>query len=201
MNVRITPCGLWQRGIGRSAAFLLLPIARLLAYWLQKDALRPIPIRTTTNTRGLCRPSIGGGELLPAPKRRVKTPRIQAKSPAITRRLCAGYGWAMATTCRGVLACQAVTDQRLSASQPCFAASGQLEYGMDEAARTPSRCGSLRCVPQSVVWLGLAGSWFRMRLQHTAIQCSDFMGHFFIKTVYTVYTVNVTLCLPTNPSS
>ena len=42
----ITPCGLWQHGLGRSAALLFLPIAR---YWLQKDALRPIPIRTATS--------------------------------------------------------------------------------------------------------------------------------------------------------
>jgi hypothetical protein len=27
-----------------------------------------------------------------------------------------------------------------------------------------------------------------MRLQHTAIQCSDFMGHFFIKNgIYSLY--------------
>ena len=40
----ITPCGLWSAGLGWSAALFFLPIAR---YWLPKDALWPIPIRTS----------------------------------------------------------------------------------------------------------------------------------------------------------
>ena len=38
----IPPCCLWLRGLGRSAALFFLAMR---GYWLQKDALRPIPIR------------------------------------------------------------------------------------------------------------------------------------------------------------